>query len=175
MNKLLNRALVKSTFLKISLLPLVLVPVLALGAERGNHDGGGHDQGRVTSHNDNHSRDHFRSNDRHSNVRVNIGIGAPIYPRSIFNGWSYGVGYSSFGGQYYLNSGYPYSAYGYSSRPVIIERNTYIEQPSTGRVYTNRETETSLLRDLQGRCFERSYDRNGTELRTELDPSACDF
>ena len=32
-----------------------------------------------------------------------------------------------------------------------------------------------LLRDLDGRCYERSLDADGNELRTELPSSACNW
>lgn len=98
---------------------------------------------------------------------------------SIFNTFSYGVGYSAFGGRYNLNYGYPYTPRGYrNNSPVVIEHNTYISQPverSGVTTYRTRQSGTSLLRDLQGRCFERVIDRNGNEIRTELDASECDF
>ena len=61
---------------------------------------------------------------------------------------------------------------------VVIEHNTYISQPverSSVTTYSSRTSGTSLLRDLQGRCFERVIDRNGNEIRTEIDASECDF
>ncbi len=131
-------------------------------------------------------RDGFRRN-RDNDVSVNVFIGAPRNRNynpgynSIFNTFGYGVGYSSFGGQYYLNYGvgtvYP-SWNSRPSRPVIIERNTYIEVPTQRRGVTtvrSRQSGTSLLRDINGRCFERHIDSDGYETRIELDAAECDF
>jgi hypothetical protein len=100
------------------------------------------------------------------------------YNNFSYNSFSYGSGYS-ISSQYYLNNAYPYSTFDYKNqRPqVIIERNTYIEQPTRRAnviTYRNRP-DTSLLRDLNGRCFERYIDSNGYETRTELPASACNF
>jgi len=106
--------------------------------------------------------------------------GRPHFGSYTTFGLGIGLGYAlsapySYGYPYY---GYPYSSWYYGPpRDVIVERNTYIEEPSASsetRVYSNRQ-ETSLLRDLQGHCYERTYDSNGRELRTELDPKECDF
>jgi hypothetical protein len=51
------------------------------------------------------------------------------------------------------------------ARPVIIEQNTYIT-PSAA---------PSLFRDRYGRCYERSFNTLGTEIRTEVPASACNF
>ena len=49
---------------------------------------------------------------------------------------------------------------------VVYRESTVRVEPPVGR---------HLLRDLNGRCFERSFDEDGTELRTELPASACDW
>lgn len=94
------------------------------------------------------------------NYGVGIGVGVGV-----------GLGYGFYG--------YPYSSWDYyPPRDVVIQHNTYVEpapQDADVVTYTNRANETSLLKDLQGRCFERSYDSSGRELRKELDPSACNF
>jgi hypothetical protein len=118
------------------------------------------------------------------NVILGRSPGSRYYPgfqhRSIFNSFGYGVGYSSFGGRYNLNHNYPYASWGFHNpAALVIEHNTYTTQPPRRRTittYSNRPTSgTSLLRDLHGRCFERVIDTRGNEIRTELDPSACDF
>jgi hypothetical protein len=138
------------------------------------------DHGRST-HNRDENRTYNSRSERHSrpdyaddrDVSINFIVG-PSSP-----GYSYRSYPQSQPRTYYLNNGYPYSDFGYNrSRPqVIIERNTYIEQPtrrSNVITYRNRPA-TSLLRDLNGRCFERYIDSNGYETRTELPASACDF
>lgn len=151
MKLLLKRAL---------LLPLILVPVLAMAGGHAVRGGGfrgysGHNEWRGPAR---VIRPHVGA---YSAIGLGIGLGV-----------GYGIGYSAFGAPYY---GYPYSSWYYGPpREVIVEHNTYVEQPSE-RVYTSRPNETSLLRDLQGRCYERTYDRNGNELRTELDPAECNF
>lgn len=151
-----------------------------------DHDENGRFGGFSSRDRDWDRRQGFRRN-RDTDVSVNIIIGAPrarYFDRgynSIFNTFGYGVGYSSFGGQYYLNHGlgsvYP-SWNRRQSRPVIIEHNTYIEVPTERRgvtSYRNRQSGTSLLRDINGRCFERHVDIDGYETRIELDASECNF
>ena len=131
-------------------------------------------------------RQDFRRN-RDTDVSVNIIVGSPRMRyynpgyNSIFNTFGYGVGYSSFGGQYFLDHGigplYP-SWNQRPRRPLIIERNTYIELPeerSGITTYRNRPSGTSLLRDINGRCFERHVDGDGYETRIELDAADCNF
>ncbi|MEI7949147.1 MAG: hypothetical protein WCI66_02750 [Gammaproteobacteria bacterium] len=146
----------KMLFKRMSLLPVVLVltvaPVLAMA---GGHAGRGF-----------HSIGHgpVRVIRPHYNLYPGIGLGIGM-----------GIGYSAFGAPYYGHPyGYPYGGHYYPSREVIVEHNTYSEQPETSSVPIHRN-ETSLLRDLQGRCYQRTYDQHGNELRTELDPSDCNF
>lgn len=174
--------------LSLSLLvSLGLFSTATLADRRSNRDDDTHgysNRGNSSQHWDNRDRrptTYRRERDTDVSVNVIIGAGRQYNPgyNSIFNTFGYGVGYSSFGGQYFLNQGYPYSPWSYrNNRPVVIEHNTYIEQPverSGVTTYRNRPSGTNLLRDLQGHCFERVIDRNGNELRTELDPSECDF
>ncbi len=179
----------------ILMLSLGLLSTAALADPRSNrnHDDNDRDRGYSNRGNSNQQFDNRdrRSNryrrDRDTDVSVNLIIGnggryntgfSNRY-NSIFNTFGYGVGYSSFGGQYNLNYGYPYTQMGYrNNRPIVIEHNTYISQPverSSVTTYSSRTSGTSLLRDLQGRCFERVIDRNGNEIRTEIDASECDF
>jgi hypothetical protein len=94
---------------------------------------------------------------------------APVVSTAI----GFGIGYSAG-----LYAGYPYSWWDpYPSRPVVVEHRTVIEHRDYDDdvvTYTNRPSERSMLRDLQGRCYERSYE-NGREVRVEVDPSACNF
>jgi len=143
------------------LLPLVLLPVLAMAARPGHIGGiGGHGGfGGPT--------------------RI---IRGPVYRPHYYSSFGLGVGVGfALGYPFY---GYPYygSPYYYGSpQEVIVERNTYIE-PSDSTTTVIREAApaprasgTSLLRDLQGHCYRRTYDQNGNEQRTELDPAMCNF
>jgi hypothetical protein len=57
---------------------------------------------------------------------------------------------------------------------VIVHQNTYINnEPRV--VSRSTRSATSLLRDVNGRCYERSYDSRGNEVRIELSPSSCNF
>lgn len=54
-----------------------------------------------------------------------------------------------------------------TSEVRVVQRSV----PSTVTVTSSRR----LLRDLEGRCFEIQRDGSGTEIRTELEPEACNF
>jgi hypothetical protein len=58
----------------------------------------------------------------------------------------------------------------------------YIERPPPPRVIYRGTTERieplvsrQLVRDLDGKCYERSIDDDGTELRRQLPASECDW
>lgn len=63
----------------------------------------------------------------------------------------------------YERSTVPYS----SSRTRVISRTAVTSRSGS--------PQRRLLRDLSGRCYEIVLDNSGTETRTELDPSACNF
>jgi len=152
------------TLLSLTLLvSLGLFSTATLADHRSNrdHDSEGErrfsNRGNPTQHWDNSDRRTTYRRDRDNDVSVNliIGTGSRPFQGHAYSPWSYR-----------------------NNRPVVIEHNTYIERPAErGGVTTwrNRPIGTSLLRDLQGRCFERVTDRNGNEIRTGLDPSECDF
>lgn len=55
----------------------------------------------------------------------------------------------------------------YVNSPVVYNSQVPVSQaPPTGR---------SLLRDLQGNCFERNIDAQGNEVRVQLEDQACNF
>lgn len=102
--------------------------------------------------------------------------------------WNYGLGFgtfgSSFGSQFFINSwNAPYSRWNsydryYDRRPVVVEKNIYIEHSTPANRVTTRSistSTTSLFRDRYGRCYERERDSFGNETRIELDPSQCNF
>lgn len=62
--------------------------------------------------------------------------------------------------------------------PVIRTREVvYVqkEREQRGRASQPAVNGRRLLRDLEGNCFEIDRRSNGDELRTQLDPTACDF
>lgn len=126
----------------------------------------------------------------HDHVSVSIGLGSGWtygYPGYGWNSWNrinsgfgLGIGYSTFGYSTFGRSGFDsFGTWGYNARrPVVIQHNTVIERPVTRTVetrYLSRPAGTSLLRELSGRCVERSYDSQGREIRIELPASACNF
>ena len=140
------------------LLPLILVPALAMAARPGYVGGHGGFGGPS----------HF--------------IRGPVYRPHYYSSFGLGVGVGfALGYPYYGNPYYGSPYYYGPPQEVIVEHNTYVE-PSDGTttvirdaVPAPRASGTSLLRDLQGRCYRRTYDQNGNEQRTELDPGMCNF
>ncbi len=49
---------------------------------------------------------------------------------------------------------------------VIYEESRTVVMPPAGR---------QLVRDLDGNCFERRFDRDGTELRSQIPATKCDW
>lgn len=128
----------------------------------------------------------------HDNVSFNVNFVNSIGYRGVgnhrwredyrdrrWNNFGVGIGYTTFGVNSFDTWGSPYNAWGYNNRqPVVVYQNTYIDNPAPRTTVITRSAPrsgTSLLRDVQGRCFERETDRNGNESRTELPASACNF
>ena len=69
----------------------------------------------------------------------------------------------------------------YSAPPrevIYVDREPYIPPRVVYRESTVRVVPSGgrqLLRDLDGRCYQRTFDANGDELRTELPASRCDW
>lgn len=59
----------------------------------------------------------------------------------------------------------------YRSPPVTRTRDVVYVNRSRPSVSSGRK----LLRDLQGNCFEIGHNEFGDEVRTQLDPSFCDY
>ncbi len=63
----------------------------------------------------------------------------------------------------------------------VVYRSSSPATTSTRRVITTARRDRpinsgrKLLRDLEGRCYEITRNRNGDEVRTELDPSICNY
>lgn len=139
-----------------------------------------HDKGRGLAWG-RRDRDEHHWDDRHHDhdrdqVAVNLSFGNVWRPgyRDFDSFNTFGLGYSTFN-----TWGTPYDSWAYNKRrPLVVYQNTYIDSPapSTRVLSTSRpRSGTSLLRDLNGRCFERETDRYGNETRTELPASACNF
>lgn len=114
-----------------------------------------------------------RKHDRHDRVSVNLNI------RTIPD-WRYRDYYratSGLGIAYTTTWGAPYNTWNpRGGNTVIIHQNTYVDNsPRVVRRTTTTRGTTSLLRDVEGRCFERSVDGRGVETRIELPASNCNF
>jgi hypothetical protein len=133
------------------------------------HDRHDHDRGRGWGRRDRDRHDH-------DNVSVSLSFGN-VWGASPYD-WRYrdyrratsGVGIA-----YTTTWGAP--AWGYNNRPVIVQQNnTYVNTAPRTRVVTRPgRNSTSLFRDINGRCYEREIDGRGTETRTEIPASECDF
>lgn len=121
-----------------------------------------------------------RVNDR-SRVSINVNVNnrwRPAYrPYNNWNTFGSGIGYSvGFGSWGSGFSAWSTPAPVYRQRqPVVVYQNTYIDATPVSPVTTTLRSGTSLLRDINGRCFERSFDNGGNEIRVELPASACNF
>lgn len=173
--------------MKKLLVPLMLLGLL-LGAEtaladrddRRGYDRG-HDRDYRSSYHNNHNnkgrawgrRDAQRGwdrgrwhNDRRgqrdSDVRISLNFGSVLPHRHSIFGSGFGSSWNK-------------PARHYNKRqPVVIYQNTYINR-STPIVSYPSTSGSSLLRDVNGRCYERSTDYRGVETRIELPASACNF
>ena len=129
-----------------------------------------------------HKQPNYRSNyhpnysPRHNDSwSISVNLGSGYYP-------GYNIGYSSYPG-YAGNSAYRNygNAVRYPRTPAVNHTTVIYQQPSV--VYVNEPTsrvssqraEPGLLRDINGNCFERSYDSQGRENRRRLPDSACNF
>ncbi|MDY6982279.1 MAG: hypothetical protein SV422_04255 [Pseudomonadota bacterium] len=152
--------------------------LLLLGAETASADHRDHRWDRGHSHYDHHDRGrgwgnghrnhrHYRDRDRVS-VSVNIGNVIPDWRYRDYRRATSGLGIA-----YTTAWGAPYNTYG-RGNTVIVHQNTYVNnEPRV--IYRSTRSTTSLLRDVSGRCFERSYDSRGVETRIELPASNCNF
>lgn len=144
--------------------------LLLLGAETASADHRDHRWDRGHSHRSHHDRGHGHRNvHHHDRVSVNLNIG------NVIPDWRYrdyrratsGVGIA-----YTTTWGAP-PVYG-RGNTVIVHQNTYVNnEPRV--IHRSTRSSTSLLRDVSGRCFERSYDSRGVETRIELPASNCNF
>ena len=68
----------------------------------------------------------------------------------------------------------------YRSTPVTRTREVVVDRSSVSRTVSSATPRAQgngrrLLRDLNGNCFEITYNGAGDELRQEIDPSLCEF
>ncbi len=154
------------------------------GLDRNLHDNGWNGAWGRNSRNDQRWNDSRYDRD-HDNVSVNAGFGNAWRPAyrdynwNSFNTFGVGIGYNNFRRNNFTNWGSPFANRGYPNhRPVVVYQNTYIDNPAPRTRVTTRSTVRtgkSLLRDVNGRCFERETDRRGNETRTELPAQYCNF
>ena len=138
--------------------------------------------------NRNFSRNNFNTNNRfryfntgnryrHDNWSVSLNLGSA---------WVGSSAYSGIGGLYYGTSVLGNSYYPYRNRTTVIYSQPSVvyvnDSPRvTGRIseYADERMSAtparSLLRDIHGDCYERSYDERGLETRIRLPASACNF
>lgn len=117
----------------------------------------------------NHAPVRVRDHD-HDRVSINLNIGnaAPDWRYRDYERATSGLGIS-----YTTTWGAP-SWNRRGGDTVIVHQNTYINNEPRVVHRTTRNT-TSLLRDVSGRCYERSFDSRGNETRIELPSSNCNF
>jgi hypothetical protein len=139
--------------LKHTLFKLMLIGGLLLGADAASADrwgrGNGHDRHWAPAPAWSYyggPRYRYGNSDRFS---LSLNFGSPGYTSGSVN---------------YGNVYRPAPVIVRPARPVIIERNAYV----TGGA-------PSLFRDRYGRCYERSFNSLGTEIRSEIPASACNF
>ena len=64
----------------------------------------------------------------------------------------------------------------YRSPPTISTREiVYVDQEQTRSAAASVASGRRLLRDLEGNCFERSVDKQGDEIRVQLEAQECNF
>ncbi|MGV3590934.1 MAG: hypothetical protein ACO1PZ_04540 [Gammaproteobacteria bacterium] len=104
----------------------------------------------------------------HVSINLNIGNAVPDWRYRDYQRATSGLGIS-----YTTSWGAP-SWNRRGGDTVILNQNTYINnEPRV--VHRSTRNTTSLLRDVSGRCFERSFDSRGNETRIELPASSCNF
>jgi len=122
-------------------------------------------------------RDYDRRDYNRRNVSVNVNINdrwRPAYRPYTYSGIGYSLGFGSWGSGFSAWSAPVIVSPRVVRQPVVVYQNTYVNAAPRGTASTYNSG-TSLLRDINGRCFERSYDSFGNETRYELPVSACNF
>jgi hypothetical protein len=126
-------------------------------------DGRGHrnqnhhwDDGRHNSWNNHNRGQRHSSRNRNNSTHISLNFG------------------SYFGSRLYSDLGRNYRSPSLGYRP---SRVIHYETPRVNRAYSTRQTSPrrSLLRGVNGYCYERWYNSNGEEVREEVDSSACNF
>jgi hypothetical protein len=126
------------------------------GWNRGNSSYDRYDNGRSWGR-ERDDRRVIRSNRRdRDNVSISLSFGN-VWPATRYNDWRYrdwNRANSGFGVGYTTAWGAP--GWSYNTRqPVIIHQNTYVNAAPRTRVVTrSSRSGSSLLRDVNGRCFE---------------------
>jgi len=94
-------------------------------------------------------------NFRRDNWSVNLNLGNSWYGNSI----TYGIGSR------------PFSSHTTHTRVIVREPSVVVVREPAQIIQKGR----SLLRDLEGNCFERSTDDLGNEIRIQIPGSECNF
>lgn len=184
----------------VLLLPVLAIALAADSAMADPHPRGYNSRFTVSSHG---FRPDFRHNVSRGN-RFNTGYGWNRHYRNDFyygsgyryrpyrnDGWSVSLNLGSAWagtGAWYGLTGYPYAPYR-NRTSVIYAQPTVVYVNDSSRVagrVSGRASERvverssprparSLLRDIHGDCWERTYDSRGVESRMQLPDSACNF
>jgi len=116
-----------------------------------------------------HDRNHYRSYSRNRDY-FSISIGRDYRRHDHFSSGSF-VGGLLLGSTLGTFSA-PRHETVYTTRTVVPSRNITVIRQDSG--VASSAPSRRLLRDLQGRCFERVLE-NGQEIMLELEASACDY
>ncbi|MDT8398422.1 MAG: hypothetical protein RQ899_07385 [Pseudomonadales bacterium] len=89
---------------------------------------------------------------------------------------SYGYGTRGIYNTYNTYNNYDSSS-SYAPRPGTVIYGTARHNPASVSYRTPSEPvpQVSLLKDIEGRCYQRHTDAQGKEIQVEIDPSECDF
>jgi hypothetical protein len=154
------------------------------GFQSNNTHYGTYNSSRNNSYRNNSSRNtSFWNSQIYNNARFNNN-----FNRNRFNTYNpYGNRYRNDNWSINLNLGNSWNNFSSFYTPRHTQTRVIYTQPavvvvngssrSTGAVTrTTAETyEYSLLRDIHGNCFERSYDNQGREVRVQLPDAECNF
>ena len=192
----------KNVLLSLSIIGTLVISQTAWADNRNNRRGyGGYGAYSPGQHNySNRYRNNYR-NDYRGNRRANsyhYGSNGRRYDKNYSTG--YGSGFTVSHGNYYSrhrgydsgsffgglvlgslfnfsrrSSGYAQTV-AYRNVPTISTREiVYVDQAQARSTATAVASGRRLLRDLQGNCFERIVDKQGDEIRVQLEAQECNF
>ena len=192
----------KNVLLSLSIIGTLVISQTTWADNRNNRRGyGGYGAYSPGQHNySNRYRNNYR-NDYRGNRRANsyhYGSSGRRYNKNYSTG--YGSGFTVSHGNYYSrhrgydsgiffgglvlgslfnfsrrSSGYAQTVV-YRNAPTISTREiVYVDQAQARSTATAVASGRRLLRDLQGNCFERIVDKQGDEIRVQLEAQECNF